>query len=872
MRKNLSLLFLMPLSLGLSSIGVAAAADLARFQSLEQYTRLQIPASNGSTFRLTNGTNGTATLLIDHVRPGVMDALTSWTDDRVASVSVKSIGVDQAEVTIQFKNAATDSFAYHQGGQVVLDLWRQDKPSATALASPAAGEKSRNPGKKSSSPAKVAKAAPKRTPRLLASLDAVAPPIAILPLSRERDLFQRYTLPMPELRLSSKDPQLALPPDAEIEGLWKFTDGNKATDEGRAYEFVKKLFDQKKYGLALKSIEISRRDYPKSPHADELRFLEALCYRRLGEATTTASLSKKADATLRELANEKNAKGEELPFAQAIRLYFAQKDYVAGNWMEAIPNLEYVAAKAGPAAKEFPYLQMMLAECYGHADDPRRAERIYRYLSEKFPKHVLAKEGTYRKVDLLATAKNYERVAEEGPAALKAYPEHEKDRSEVLFNMGEANFALGRFDQAEKNFRRFAEISSAQTNAALAWVRVGEIRELNKGDLKGAREAYLSAKNGYPFSPGDLTATVRLARIDAATEKEPAFIVKTLQDIIADKSIDEDLRRMAELALGPYLLRTEEGPRALELARQGMAQNDGVAFEAYKKNYLDALYAKLLGLAKAKRYSEAVALYEKERKWFELYGAESFRTMADVYRGLGLYATSNELMEKYAKEAKGRGVASAGGRAALDLSRAKNSFSRGAYKETLGLLPEDDGDADITSMRAISEYRLGRKKVAYGLAAKALALTDQDLAEATTLELMEITLDWNQADGEFARMDRDLATAAKRIKGDNERLLFAQGDAAWYQKKHEVAASAYRTALGKFPKGERADRARYNLGMSLLSVGKREEAVKLLTELRESGKGLWAESAKQELELLGWEKKYSSVLKTLPPTGLGIND
>ena len=90
--------------------------------------------------------------------------------------------------------------------------------------------------------------------------------------------------------------------------------------------------------------------------------------------------------------------------------------------------------------------------------------------------------------------------------------------------------------------------------------------------------------------------------------------------------------------------------------------------------------------------------------------------------------------------------------------------------------------------------------------------------------------------------------------------------------EHAAAEKAYTEALAKFPKGERADRGRYNRGMSLLSVGKREDAVKLLTELRDSGKNVWAESAKQELELLGWEKKYSSVLKTLPPSGLGITN
>ena len=865
-------------AVSISFAAMAAGEAAARFQSLEQYTRLQIPATNGSTFRLSNGTNGTATLVIDQIRPGSLDGLARWTDARVAAVDVKSLGIDRAEVTIHFKDAATDSFAYHQGGNVVLDLWRQEKAGApaaaaasTAVSEDGASTPAAAPAAKKS--AKVAKAAkPKKTSRALASLDAKTPPITVLPLSRDRDPFQRYTLAVPELRLENKDPLLALPPEAEIEGLWEFTKGDKSTKEGEAYEFAKKLFEQKKYGLALKAIEIGRRDYPKSPHAMELRFLEALSYRRLAEATSTPSLAAKAEGMLQELANLRTEKGESLPFHRAIRFYFGVRDYAAGRWREAIEHIEYVAEKEGPAAKAFPYHQMILADCYARAKEPRRAERIFRYVREKFPQHVLAREAAYRTPDLLAADRNYERVTEEGRSALKDYPDYEKTRSEVLFNMGEANFWLGRFDEAEKNFRRFTDISPSQTNAGLAWVRIGEIRELAKGDLPGARAAYLNAKNGYPFSPGDLSAMVRLARVDAATESEPSFVIKSLRDVLADKTTDEDLRRMAELALGPYLLRIEEVEEALALARQGMAQNEGVAFEAYKRNYLDALYGKLLSLAKGKKYAEAVALFEKERKWFDAYGAESYRTMAEVYRGLGLYASSNEFMEKYVKEAKGRSVASAGGRAALDLSRAKNSFSRGAYKEALDLLPEDRDDADITSMRAIAEYRLGHKRDAYPLAARALALSDQDLAENTVVDLMEITLDWNQSDNEFARMDRDLANAAKRLPEGNERLMFALGDAAWYQKKNAGAVSAYTAALAKFPKGERADRGRYNLGMSLLSVGKREEAVKVLTELRDSAKNVWAESAKQELELLGWEKKYSSVLKTLPPSGLGISN
>jgi hypothetical protein len=62
------------------------------------------------------------------------------------------------------------------------------------------------------------------------------------------------------------------------------------------------------------------------------------------------------------------------------------------------------------------------------------------------------------------------------------------------------------------------------------------------------------------------------------------------------------------------------------------------------------------------------------------------------------------------------------------------------------------------------------------------------------------------------------------------------------------------------------------MGMSYISLGKNEEAVKQLTQLKDSGQSVWAESAKQELELMDWEKKYSSVLRTLPPSGLGITE
>lgn len=835
---------------------LALGAGDARFQELQQYSRLSIPAAAGSTFRLIGGSAETTTLIIDRVRPENLAALSKYSDNRVESVQVKPAGLDTAELTIRFREKNTESFAYHQGGMVVLDLWKGEAkaaPATVAIKLPAAVKKMAI-----RQPASV-KPAPKK----------VAPAVAAL--SRESDVFQRYVLPMPELRLEARHNGMELPPKVEIEGLYEFSKGNKSTDPGKAFEFAKKLFKEKNYGLAVKAIEIANRDNPKNPYKGEMRFLLALAYRRLAEVTGTPSLGVKAESQFQELAKERNEAGVGLPFHRAIQTYFGERDYVAGRYLEAIENLEAVSKGLDANHPDYPYVQMMVAESYGRVGQNRRAERIYRYLTEKFPKHILAKEAQYRIVDLLAGEKNYGRVVEEGEVALSSYPDYEKNRSEVQFNIGEAHFWLKNYKEAEKAFRRYADIGSAQTNASLAWLRLGEISEVAKGDTKAAKELYLKAKDGYPFSAGDLSATVRLARLNLPTEKDRDFILARLNEILLDKNTDEDLHRMAEFTQADYLLANGEGDRSLEIARNGMAQTEGVPYENYKQAYTRAIFAKLNGMAKEKHFAEALALYDKEKKWFELYGPESFRVMADVYRGLGLYATANEYMEKYAK-GSGRNLASnPKGRLELELSRAKNSFARGAYAETLQLLPEDD-DANNLAMRAISTYRLGKKREAYPLAVKALASEVEEISESTAVDLMEICLDWDQQDREYARMEKDLDAAAKHLKEGNERLAFARGDAAWYQKNYAAADKLYGEATVKFPKGERSDRARYNRGMSLINLGRNQEAVKVLTALRDSGQNVWAESAKQELELMNWEKKYSSVLKTLPPSGLGVGN
>jgi tetratricopeptide (TPR) repeat protein len=860
------------LSILSSSAVVSAAGSFsgAYLETMDQYTRIQIPVSTGSSFKMMNGRAGEVTLVVDRVATGATDRLPTFTDPLIKQVTVKTLGLDKVEVTVHFSDSQTESFAYAQGSNLVLDLWhgkaKKTLPSVAVVAEKLPQDVK---GRVPASPRGKFKATGRAAVFETTSVKAPETP-SVAPLTMERDLFQRFLLPMPELKVTAKDGGLDIPLQFELDSRWKFTQGDKETDEGKGFEFAKKLYFEKKYGLCLKMIEIVLRDHPKAEYVEELRLLRALAYRKLGESTKTEPLLARGEKMLQELSSLRTESGVALPFTRLLTLHFAKNELEKESWLEAIQHLEYVSSATKPNDADFPYVQMLMAEAYSKINQPRRAERLYRFLTEKFPKHPLAREAKYRIADLLAQEKNYARVIDEGTDAINAYPEYEKTRSEVLFHLGEAYFWLGNYAKAEKNFRRYVSIASAQTTASLAWVRLGEIAELARGDLKSAGDDYYHAKNGYPFSKGDLVATVRLARIDLPTEKDPKYVVRTLEQLLSDKTVEWDVKRMAEITLADYLFLTGDPDKAIAIASEGMAQTDGNVFLLYKKAYEKGLYTKLHQFVTGKKYAEALSLYEHEKKWLEGYGPETFHALSEAYRGLGLFASANQWMERFTAElAKGtRGPSSVSAR--FSREKASNSFARGAYEEALQQLGEAR-DPQSEYIRAGAHYHLGQKVESYIVARRLVPQLSKGLLIDEQVEnLGEILFDHDGTERDFALMERDSLALRALCANDNERLAFTAADALWYQKKPKEAEVAYRAALAKFPSGIRSERGRYNLGMALVAQGKREEAVKLMTELRNSGQSVWSESAKQELELIDWERKYSSVLRTLPPSGLGI--
>src|SRR5690606_4251949 len=96
------------------------------------------------------------------------------------------------------------SFAYLQGQPptLVVDLWKPENAPVVAEKKPAPA------AVKPKAPVRAAKKAPQRK---IAS--AETPRVA--PLDRDRDLFSRFALPMPELRIERES--WGVPPKLDVE-------------------------------------------------------------------------------------------------------------------------------------------------------------------------------------------------------------------------------------------------------------------------------------------------------------------------------------------------------------------------------------------------------------------------------------------------------------------------------------------------------------------------------------------------------------------------------------------------------------------------------------------------------------------------------
>lgn len=837
------------------------------------YSRLTIPVKPNSGFEVEGFEKSTKVLnvAIENMHQAYWTQSNRLSDSLIRDVKTASSGEANIRVSIGIRGTYSEHFVYYQPNppSVIVDIWQEKKKVAKGQ------KQSRKLANRL--PSNVKKAPKKKTQK--------AEPVAVskikktvTPLSFSNDLFYHLPTTIPEFVFKGENFDTS--EERDPGAGWEWTKPDHKVPGGTNFSLAVKLYKRKQYGLAIRAAEYMRRDHPDSPYREEMSFLEVLSYRKLSKKTGEAAMGFKALEQFKELMlRQKN--GKNLPFSQKLRIFFASDAFREKRWLDAISHFEFILSQDDDKEPDLPGILLANAEAYFNLRQYRRAGRIYRAAMRKYPKSWIGKEAAYRFGNTLAKQRLYTKADREIRQALSKYPKYEATRSEAYFNLAEVNFWLKNLPQAQKYFKEYIKRHHAQTYAAMAYVRLGEIEEIQNKDTKSAREFYLKAIDHFPFSLGEKLAQVRLARLEFFENKDPDFQIGRLRKNLESKGLPLQVKEMSSIQLIRFLNKNGSPDEAIRLAEDGVARSEGENYKIFKSIYIETLLLNVEAFIDKGEYAEALAFYEKNKEWLEQGEPDIWLLLAKAYKQLRLYNTSSTYMGRYIEAQKRLN----GGRVPSSFAKTRDDalyvkarllFLQGQYRHAIDNLT-GNSRLEARHLRMQAYMKLGdlpsALKVAQSIQPnlsslpKKLTKENQDQIQIDTAEVLLKNL---QKRKEYKQQIALIKQVSSSLNEPYERFEFLIGDIYWYQQQYPLAIAAYKKALEQFPKSDRVERASYRLGLAFSSIGDRRNAVKTLTPIAENSQNIWGQSARQELNLLQWEEKYSVILGDLPPSGLGL--
>lgn len=312
------------------------------------------------------------------------------------------------------------------------------------------------------------------------------------PLSRENTVFLKMRAEHEGLRLGMYFPEKI--PDHRFE----YTEPKEKTEEADMVRLALKLSRANNHALVIKTVDFLEKEYPRSKHLGEMRFLVANAYYRMG-------LEDQGKSILQELV--KKEKGT--PVALQTAGFLATLNFKNQQWLAALDA--FLTLK-----KEMPDSPLAWLFRYGVAESlyqirqGEQAKEEYEWLSRNAPKPEIRAEAAFKIGDDWFDRGQYAQAVSAYQAAIKGRESWLSRYPFVLLNLAEAFFQLEELDRAEKEFKRYLDYGSSQPVAWRAGLRLAEIAAIREGMSPKAEKAFVDTVNRFPVSPGALLARIRL--------------------------------------------------------------------------------------------------------------------------------------------------------------------------------------------------------------------------------------------------------------------------------------------------------------------------------------------------------------------------
>ncbi len=420
------------------------------------------------------------------------------------------------------------------------------------------------------------------------------------PFDRSTTVFLKFRAEHPGLSFAAYFPEKI--PDHRFQY-------SEPSGKGEAPDMVRlalKLSRENKHALTIRTVEFLEKEHPKYPGLDEMVFLKANAYFRMGFEERGRSL-------LQTLA--RTSRGTEVGLQTAG--FLAARSFQNQDWLaalEAFLNMKREMPNH-PLVWLFRY---GIAECLYRIKQGDQAQVEYEWLSRNAPKEDIRAEAAFKAGDVFFERGQFAQAVTAYQGALKGRDSYLPGYPAVLLNLGESYFQLEELDRAEAAFKKFMEVGSANPMAWRASLRLAEIKAMGATLNEDAEKAFMETINRYPLSQGALISRIRLLPCG----RHGGFDLPAAERLISSPEVvnfpsdgavyPSQFRELAGLSEVRMLISFQENQKALERGLARLRENPGVEtrrlIEQAMIGGIKSILEKKLG---DKDVFGAIAFYEK---------------------------------------------------------------------------------------------------------------------------------------------------------------------------------------------------------------------------------------------------------------------
>jgi tetratricopeptide (TPR) repeat protein len=649
-------------------------------------------------------------------------------------------------------------------------------------------------------------------------------------------------------------------------------------DGASHYNLALKLYKQKKFGLALRTIELYYKEF-KDPELDaEVNFLKAAALSGLGKELKSDRINAESLGIYQAIAKQDN----NLDRSRRARLY------ILNQAIESKDNARIysLALEYSSVLKEDkPMLLFMAAEyAYLLGDDEKALAHYNELISLNVEPYSV--EAQYRIGETKMRLGDYEKALVDYKNALKKYPKSVENLSYSVFNMAECLYRLGKLSESMEMFKEFRVRFPQDKVLWAADLKIPEIERMITKDTRSIKEAirkrYVHVINRHPYSIGAFIARNRLS---ACVSKEKnsevnyyrAFYSKKNYDYIGSLMLNPiELKLMTELSEVRFYNKVEESSNVLPFIIDYRDRIETMKLGAsFKKEFIIAVNQVVTDLNQRKKWSDIREIHEKFEDFAGVPMSNDYLlAVAKAYAANKQLKTVKGILDDLSKNYN------------TMTSVQKDQYNKLAFlnKRLLGapdtelenhlLAINDDGDSNDFKYAALSKQYISQNNYesALNMDLKLLQLESKHIKVPVKLESTV------RAIQSYAKLGRynDAAQLADRmlvaygthtkyhvllneIRKLRVENLFQSHD---YGKTIQAIDELYEISSKDFENQDFKAKYEFMKAKSLFSINRKQEAQEAYRRIANMGKSIWAKSAKAELELAELNKDQDDLSKT----------